>query len=682
MKKIIILLAFVGVFSASAQETADFAKLTPTETQKKVQQFVTQFLNNYHYKKFKIDDELSSKIFDNYLNDLDRGKNYFVKSEVDSFEKYRYLLDEAILSGDLSAPYEIFNLYRDKYLKRYNYIATRLNEDFDYNTDLIYELEDDETEWKETEGELDAEWNKIVLSQAVNMKLSGSTDSAITSILTKRYERYEKRVAKWRAEDVFQTFMNSFTEVIDPHTNYMIPSNAEQFNIDMSQSLEGIGARLMNENDYVMITDVIPGGPLYKTRQANKNDYILGVAQGDDGEFQDIIGWLTDDAVKLIRGKKGSVVRLQLLAADAPAGSESREVRIVREKIKLEEAVVSSQIIEVQKDKKTYRVGIIDIPMFYRDFASARSGADFQSTTKDAKVFLDQYRDEKVDAVVIDLRNNGGGSLTEAISLTGLFIPDGPVVQRRTGKGKVDQEFDADLDVAYAGPLVVLQNRFSASASEIFAGAIQDYSRGIIVGEQSFGKGTVQQLVDLDQFLLSPRVASSNKQNGNVGFEDKERYGQLKLTTEKFYRITGESTQRKGVIPDIAFPTPFKSEETGESSRESALEYDVVPAANYTKTIAIGDKAMNKVKAKFDQRVKADKDIVEVASEIEKYKILKEKKSYSLNLEERQKEKEGNETNRAAIKKLGKSETGEDRSEDLYLTLAEGVAIDLINSWK
>ncbi|MDP5139569.1 MAG: S41 family peptidase, partial [Spirosomaceae bacterium] len=326
---------------------------------------------------------------------------------------------------------------------------------------------------------------------------------------------------------------------------------------DMSQSLEGIGASLRNEGEYVTIVDIIPGGPLFKSALSNKGDKILAVAQGTDGQYQDIIGWLTDDAVKIIRGKKGTTIRLKLLAEDAPLSSEPREVVIIREKIKLEEAVATAEIIPMKNGRKTQNIGYIDLPMFYRDFDGAKNASDFQSTTKDVKKFLEEFKLKGVDAVVLDLRNNGGGSLTEAIDLTGLFIKDGPVVQRKSFRPGVNVENDNNSELTYAGPLVVLQNRYSASASEIFAGAIQDYERGLIVGERSFGKATVQQLVDLDQYKSQSTASRNSKKRIGTTLEEEDRFGQLKLTTEKFYRITGKSNQRVGVAADITFPTPF-----------------------------------------------------------------------------------------------------------------------------
>ncbi|MCF8323860.1 MAG: carboxy terminal-processing peptidase [Leadbetterella sp.] len=685
-----LLITFLGLssflaFSQTETPKYSYDPLQPSASHSKVQAFVTQFLNNYHYRKFVLDDSLSSKIWSSFIDNVDGSKAYFTKSEIESFEKYRFSIDEAMLSGELDAPFEVFNAYRLKYKNRHAYIKAFLKKPMDFTTNDTYEVNRTTSPWAKDEKELDKVWDKIILSQALGLKLSGSTDSAIVATLSKRYDMYESRVVKWRAEDIFQTFMNSFTEIIDPHTSYMIPSSAAQFNIEMSQSLEGIGATLRNEGDYVMIVDVVPGGPLFKSGQGSKNDYIVGVAQGDEGEFQDIIGWLTDDAVKLIRGKKGTVVRLKLLSSDAPTGTEPKLLRIVREKIKLEEAVAQGEIIDIKHDKKEFKIGVIDIPMFYRDFEDARKGGDFQSTTKDVKKFLLDFEEKGVDGVLIDLRNNGGGSLTEAINLSGLFIPDGPVVQRRTGRGKVDVESDTDKETVYAGPLMILQNRFSASASEIFAGAIQDYKRGVIVGERSYGKGTVQQLVDLDQFLNSPRQASRGKDNGvstGVGFEAKERFGQLKLTTEKFYRITGNSTQLKGVEPDLTLPSPFNADEMGESSQPTALPYDEVEEASFVKTNNINEKIISKLDSKFQSRLKSDEALKELVIDLEEYKSQKDKKEYSLNYELRKKEKEENESNRKAVKKTTKSSGKSDKEEDLYLTETEKILCDLIGLLK
>lgn len=649
--------------------------LKPDEIQKDVEKFVTQFLLAYHYQKFKLDDSLSSKIWDYFINDTDASKVYFTESDIKSFEKYRYTIDEALLSGELEGPYAVYNLYRKRFKERHNKIMDLLDKPFDFKVDENYETDREKVAWAKSSTELDEVWRKIIKSQMLDLKLSGSKDSAIVATLKERYNNINKRMAKWRPQDVFQAYLNSFTEMIDPHTNYMAPSTAAQFNIEMAQSLEGIGASLRNEGDYVMIAEIIPGGPLFKSGQAKKNDRIVAVAQGEDGKWQDIVGWLTDDAVKLIRGKKETVVRLKLLSADAPIGTQPKEIRLVREKIKLEEAVVKGEVIPFKHNGRDFKLGILNIPMFYRDFEDARKGGDFQSTTRDAKRYLEDFKSKGVDGVVIDLRNNGGGSLTEAVQLTGLFINKGPVVQRRDNTGALDIESDNNPEIVYNGPLVILQNRFSASASEIFAGAIQDYRRGVIVGEQSFGKGTVQQLLDLDQFFLSPRTASNSK-GGAKGQEEKEKYGQLKLTTEKFYRVTGNSTQRRGVLADIELPTPFDPEEYGESSQKTALPFDHVKSSNFDKVTDINDKVITGLRAKYQARLKSDAELTQLVNDLAEYRKIKDITVISLNEEKRKKEREETEKRRKSINKL----ESDGKEKDIIMTESKRILCDLIVS--
>ncbi len=686
MKKILVLFTLTGLFGCfenkaqnkvSTAPTYGYNELVPTRTQEQVEQFATQFLSYHHYQKFKLDDNFSSKVWDNFLKDVDGSHAYFTQADIASFEKYRYGVDEDLLEGDLTPAFEVFNLFRAKYKKRHEKIITLLDKPFDFTTDEAFDADREKASWAKSEEELDEVWRKIVKSQVLDLKLSGSKDSAIVATLKDRYNRWESRIAKWRSEDVFQTFMNAFSETIDPHTNYMIPSTAAQFNIEMSQSVEGIGASLKNEGDYVTIAEVIPGGPLFKDGRALKNDRILAVAQGENGPWQDIVGWLTDDAVKLIRGTKGTVVRIRLLPGDAPAGSATKELRLVRAKVKLEEAVAKGTVVPFKQNGKDYKLGVIEIPMFYRDFEDARKGGDFQSTTKDVKRFLNEFKAKGVEGVVIDLRNNGGGALTEAINLTGLFITKGPVVQRRDNNGAIDVESDTDPELVYNGPLVILQNRFSASASEIFAGAIQDYKRGLVVGEKSFGKGTVQQLVDLDQFLLSPRTASNDKKaSSNVGFDQKEKYGQLKLTTEKFYRITGNSTQRKGVSADINLPSPFDPDEMGESSQPAALPFDQISTSAYEKTNIITDKVLGKILEKYEQRLSSDPAMKQLVEDLTEYRKTKDVTVVSLNEAKRKAERDESEKHRSAVNKLS---AGEKDSKDLILTESERILCDLIS---
>jgi carboxyl-terminal processing protease len=683
MKKLLILLVLCGMFSCFENKAQNnttppsygYDDLKPSGTQKDVEKFVTQFLMAYHYQKFQLDDSLSSKVWDYFVNEVDGGKAYFTDADIKTFEKYRYTIDEALLSGELEGAYTVYNLYRKRFKERHTKIMALLDKPFDFKADENYETDREKVAWAKSNTELDDVWRKIVKSQVLDLKLSGSKDSAIVATLKDRYSNFEKRIAKWRPQDVFQSYMNAFTEMIDPHTTYMAPSTAAQFNIEMAQSLEGIGASLRNEGDYVIIAEIIPGGPLFRSGQAKKMDKIIAVAQGDEGKFQDVVGWLTDDAVKLIRGKKETVVRIKLLSADAPIGTEPKVVRLVREKIKLEEAVVKGDVMPFSHNGRDYKLGVLNIPMFYRDFEDARKGGDFQSTTRDAKRYIDEFKTKGVDGVVIDLRNNGGGSLTEAVQLTGLFINKGPVVQRRDNTGALDVESDTDPEVVYNGPLVILQNRFSASASEIFAGAIQDYKRGVVVGEQSFGKGTVQQLLDLDQFFLSPRTASNSK-GGAKGQEEKEKYGQLKLTTEKFYRVTGNSTQRRGVLADIDLPTPFDPEEYGESSQKTALPFDQVKSSSFDKVSDINDKIITGLRTKYQARLKSDAELTQLVNDLDEYRKIKDITVVSLNEEKRKKERDEAEKRRKSINKL----ESDGKEKDIIMTESKRILCDLIGN--
>lgn len=694
MKKIAVIMTFIGLmgcYENKAQEVTVITKkdevqaltLSPTSTQSKIQEIVTQFLGYYHYsnKTFAFNDTLSSKVLNNYLKELDGGKYYFTTEDMASFEKYRFKIDEALQNGDLSAPFEMYNLFLKRQKERSNFVQETLKSKFDFTVDESFETDREKSERAKNTAGLDDVWRKLLKSQALDLKLSGKSDSAAIATLSERYKTIDKRISKKKPEDVFQEYMNAFTETLDPHTNYFNPTNAESFKIEMSQSLEGIGATLSNEGDYVKIVSTFIGGPAEKSGQVTDGDRIVGVAQGETGQMIDIIGWLTSDAVKLIRGPKGTVVRLQLLSANALAGSPPKELKLVRDKIKIEDQVCKKKVIKVTQNKKDYTIGVIDIPMFYRDFDNARKGTDFQSTTKDVKRFLNEFKTENIDGVVIDLRNDGGGSLTEAINLTGLFISKGPVVQRKDNRGEVSVESDSDSEVVYSGPLAVMVNRFSASASEIFAGAIQDYKRGIILGEQSFGKGTVQQLIDLDQFAPSAAKVASRSGAAASGQPDaKERFGQLKLTTEKFYRINGSSTQHKGVFPDIELPTPYAINEFGESAQPTALPWDEVPTSNFEQTKTVSDKVISKLKERYKDRLKTDLELKKLVSDIEEYKKAKDQTSVSLLESKRKLEREKNDARRKAISGLSGSDKKDEK--DILLIESERIICDLIQMQK
>ena len=609
--------------------------LKPTETQKKVEELVTQILGNYHYRKVPLNDSLSSKILDNYIKELDGNKMNFTAKDIETFEQYRTELDDQLQKGDLSAAFEIYNTFRRRAKERFTFVNKLLDKpmDFnvnklldkpmDFNVDEVYTPDREKAAWAKNSNELDDIWRKALKSTMLDWKISGKVDSVIVKDLKERYKRTEKYFDKTKSEDVFQQFMNSFTECVDPHTNYMIPKAAAAFNQEMAQSFEGIGATLRLEGDYVTIQDLIVGGPAFRSKLLKPKDRIVGVAQGDNGPVVDIVGWMTDDAVKLIKGPKATVVRLKILSGDAVTGAIPKEVRLVREKIKLEDGSAKRDILNITRDGKPFKLGLITLPMFYRDFEGVRKGdGDSKSTTADVKKFLLEFKNEKVDGVVIDLRNNGGGSLVEAVNLTGLFINQGPVVQRKQADGDISVEYDRDPSVIYDGPLSVLVNRFSASASEIFAAAIQDYKRGVIIGEQTYGKGTVQSLIELNRFLKN----------------EPENVGQLKITMEKFYRITGSSTQHKGVTPDIELPSAFSAKEYGESSQPSALPWDMIPSSRFSVYPDMNEAIVNKLRGKYQERLKTDVDLKKMVLDLERWKKAKEKKTISLKEDKRRKE--------------------------------------------
>ncbi|HOJ08749.1 MAG TPA: carboxy terminal-processing peptidase [Ignavibacteriaceae bacterium] len=617
-----------STFSYSDSEEKDtLTILQPLNHYKTESQLLVSLLSRYHYKQVEIDDSLSEKIFNRYLKVLDNGKNYFLKSDIDKLISYKDKLDDNLLDGNLDFYFETFNLYRQRFNERLQFIDSLLNTEFDYSADENYQYNRDKANWAKDKSELDELWRKRLKNDALTYKLNGKDWEFIQKTLRKRYKNLANFINQYKPEDVFQFAMNSFTENIDPHTNYLSPVSSENFKIDMSLSLEGIGARLQTEDDYTKIVEIIPGGPAYKSGLLKADDKIIGVAQGNDGEFEDIIGWRITDAVKLIRGKAGTTVRLQIIKAGSDLNSKPIEITLVRDKIKLEDQAATGKVLEILNDDKPFRIGVIDIPKFYSDFEAQRNGdGDFRSTTRDVRKLIDSLSKENISGIIIDLREDGGGSLQEAIELTGLFIKDGPVVQVKNSDGKIDVAKDPDSQIVYDGPLAVLVNRFSASASEIFAGAIQDYQRGIIIGEQTFGKGTVQNLIDLNR-------VSSNKKN---------TLGQLKITIAKYYRVSGASTQNRGVIPDITFPSAIDPKDFGESAEPSALPYDEIKPVSFNKFEDI-KKFIPELLTKHQARISNDKDFEFLNEDIRIYQENKLKESISLNEDKRKIEKEDEE---------------------------------------
>ena len=512
-------------------------------------------LEERHYAKLEYDDTLSSQHLDSYIDSLDRGKMYFTAADLAEFEQYRTVMDDQLPEGKLDAGFAIFNRYHQRLQARLENILATLPASvaaMDFSVDESYLLDLEDRGWAKTDAELDDRWRKQLKNQVLSLKLADKEQDEIVPTLEKRFKNQLKRVEQYNNQDAFQIYANALTELYDPHTNYLSPRRSENFNINMSLSLEGIGAVLQMEDEYTKVARLVAKGPADKQGELHPSDRIVGVGQGEAGEVEDVIGWRLDEVVELIRGPKDSTVRLEVIPAKAKATDQRKVITIVRNKVKLEEQSAQKEILEIPSGDKVLKVGVIDIPAFYIDFDAMRRGdKEYKSTTRDVKKLLQELQDEGVDGIVVDLRNNGGGSLQEANELTGLFIEYGPTVQIRHSSRRVWRDGKRLKSPYYEGPLVVLVNRLSASASEIFAGAIQDYQRGIIVGDRSFGKGTVQTLIPLTE-------------------------GQLKITESKFYRISGESTQHRGVVPDVAFPTLYDTEEIGESALDHALNWDQI----------------------------------------------------------------------------------------------------------
>jgi len=593
LKKVLFALFVVAIAACGSKPRvnldAETGALKPTAQHAVIAKDVVGLFESISYKKVPFSDSISSVIFDNLIKAVDQGKNYLMQSDIDGFEQYRNSLGEDFRNGDLSAAYHVFNVYMKRYLERLDYALTQVNAPHDFSVDEQYIYNREKEAWFASEAEANDQWRKRVKYDLLNLRLSGgSTDSATAKqkeTLTNRYKNLISMAKKTDNNEAFQVIMTALTDAIDPHTSYFNPYFAQRFNEDMANTFEGIGARLSMENEMVKVADIIVGGPVYKEKALKIDDRIIAVAQGKDGEFEDIIGWKLDHAVSKIKGPKGTIVRLKVIPAGEELTAEPKIVSLTRDRVVIEDESAKSEIKEVKGDDgKTYRVGIISLPKFYIDFEAYRKNdPNYKSTTRDVRLLLDSLKQKNVDAVVMDLRFNGGGSLQESIELTGLFIDNGPVVQVRDTRNQVEVNSDRENGVVWDGPLGVIINRFSASASEIFAAAIQDYGRGVILGSQSYGKGTVQSAIDMSR-VISPtdRLLLKAQADGDDGLPaGAPQFGQINITLAKFYRITGSSTQHKGVEPDIVFPSLYSAEKYGESSEPSALPWDQIKATDF-----------------------------------------------------------------------------------------------------
>ena len=643
LKSLVIFLSFsllIGPASATTQETVkehaklisnkiitlkDLPKLEIDKNYAKTSHLVSQLVSFYHYKKdFSFDDKFSRQAFDAYLEQLDPGRMYLTAEDVQSFSKYQNKIDDAIYDGDVSLAFDIFEKFRKRWIERYQYALHLLDQKFDFTKNETFRYDRKDVAWSENQSELNELWRKRVKNDVIMQLLNDKTLDEAKEKLHKRYIASMRRMSQTESKDVFRYFMTAVTQTVEPHTLYFSPRAADKFNTEMSLSLEGIGAVLQTEDVDTKIVRLVPGGPAKRSKQLSKDDIILSVGQGDKGPLQDVIGWRIDDVVELIKGKAGSTVRLEVMTPDSAANGDTRIVKIVREKIKLEDQDAQSKIIEIKQNGKLRHFGVIELPKFYIDYDEyVKGNPNYKSTTRDVHKLINELKAKHVDGIIMDLRNNGGGSLMEATQLTGLFIKQGPVVQERDFKNRIRVHPDVDPSIAYDGPLVVLVNRFSASASEIFAGAIQDYGRGLIVGSTTFGKGTIQQIRNLDEW---------NRRSPGT------HLGQLKFTAARFYRISGDSTQIKGVKPDVTMPSLIDAKEYGEASLTNSLPWDQISAANYQHTDL--HNVLPKILANHKKRLDRDPEFKLLDEEYSAYKTIREEKTTSLNLETRRAERE------------------------------------------
>ncbi len=599
-RNLVFCLALISVIACGSKPRVQIdeggMQLTPTLQHEVIAKEVVNLLENYSYKKVSASDSLSHIVFDNLIKTVDQGKIYLLQSDIDDLQQYRDIISQDMKKGDLSAAFHIFNVYTQRYLSCMEYALTQIDAPHDFTVDENYTNFREKLGWFANEEELKDQWRRRVKFDLLSLRLASADPEADEAkhkeTLTKRYNNLLSQAKKTNSNDAFQLIMSAYTDAVDPHTTYYNPSFAQAFNEGMSNTFQGIGARLQMENEMVTIKEIIPGGPAFRDKSLNIDDRIIGVAQGDN-EFEDIIGWRLDAAVTKIKGPKGTVVRLKIIPAGQDIAAQPVIVSLTRDKIVLEEESAKKEIkTVVGEDGKSYRIGIITLPKFYIDFEAYRKrDPNYKSTTRDVRLILDTLNQEKVDAVVLDLRNNGGGSLQEAIELTGLFIDKGPVVQVRNVDNRVEVEDDKANGAQWTGPFGVIINRFSASASEIFAGAIQDYGRGIVMGSTTYGKGTVQSAVDMSRFIsptnrLLLKAAGSDGEDIPVGAPE---FGQINITMGKFYRITGSSTQHKGVSADVSFPTQYSAEKFGESSEPAALPWDHIESASFKKLADLGE---------------------------------------------------------------------------------------------
>jgi len=597
--------------------------IAPTDAQRATARKIGRILEEAHYSHAPIDRKMSETVFQRYLEFLDPQRSYLLAADINEFSAYRDQFDEMIRTGNIDPAYLMFARFQQRNRERMQYALEQLKTEPDWTVDESFEFDRTHAPWPADQATIDDLWRKRVKNDALSLLLTGKQWPEAADILHKRYERVLKRIDQVTNEDVFENLMNAYARAFDPHSSYFSPRSSEEYRIQMSLNYDGIGASLQVVDDYVTIMNVIEGGPAAVAGTLKTNDRITAVGQGHEGALTDVIGWRLDDVVQLIRGKAGTSVRLQILPGGAAPGSPEKTLEFTRNKITLEAQAAHKDVKTVARNGRTFRIGVITVPGFYQDIAAQNAGdEDYRSTTRDVAKLLRELKTENIDGLVLDLRGDGGGYLPEATALTGLFINHGPVVQLRDTSGRLEVLDDPESAPTYDGPLAVLVDRMSASASEIFAGAIQDYHRGLIIGQTTFGKGTVQNLVPLDRWSREPVN------------------GQLTVTIGKFYRITGESTQHRGVEPDIPLASVLDTKEIGESALESSLPWDRIAGVPFrSSAVAATEPSVAMLASAEDVRAQHDPDYRWLVSDIAAIDTLRAEKSVSLNLKVRREER-------------------------------------------
>jgi carboxyl-terminal processing protease len=619
-------LVLAGSVQAPASTTPlPAGAIAPTEPQRATARKIGRILEEAHYSRAALDDRMSEVIYQRYLESLDGQKSYFLQSDINDFNAYRFLFDDMIRTGDIDPAYLVFARFQQRNRERIAYAISLLNTEPDWTLNESFEFDRGKAGWIGDQATMDELWRKRIKNDALSLMLTGKQWPEVAELLRKRYERVLKRVDQVSPDDVFENLMNAYARAFDPHSSYFSPRSSEEYRIQMSLNYEGIGASLQLVDDYVTIMSVLEGGPAAVAGTLNINDRITAVGQGKEGAFQDVIGWRLDDVVQLIRGKAGTLVRLQVLPAGAAPGTTEKVLEFTRNQVTLEAQAAHKEVKTVARNGKQLKIGVVTVPGFYRDVAAESAGdKNYRSTTRDVAKLLKELKSENIDGLVLDLRNDGGGYLPEATELTGLFIEHGPVVQVRDTTGRLEVLDDPETQATYDGPLAVLVDRLSASASEIFAGAIQDYHRGLILGQTTFGKGTVQSLMPLDS-----------------RFASKPTSGQLTVTIGKFYRVTGESTQHRGVEPDVPLVSAIDAKEVGESALESALPWDRIAGVPFKTSASLPPSApsLATLTSEEDSRAQHDPDYKWLVSDIAALDVVREQKTVSLNLKERREER-------------------------------------------